>query len=626
MRVFAPTRKGCAAALLVLLLSAPYASAQTQDATLDLDMKLSVDRVNDDGSPYSDFPKDAIPNDPPTELKGPIDAVPEYEKVAPGPIVIGPIGVKGLVFNNVGPSWSPTQQWCVRVNQAPVDVYFLADTTGSMGGQIKAIQTAASTMHASLTGTLTNLNLGVGGYKDFGDTYVFQNFQPIASLTATQFQTATNNWVAGGGGDWPEANLYALHQVATVPSINWRGSSIRVAVWFGDAPGHDPSGGVSLALAQASLTAAGIRVIALDCAALNSGGQATTLATATGGQYYASVSSASIAATMVTSLVGSVAITIKPVVTCPANTPVVIEFIPPTVTSTPLKPGCFQVRVKACAEGECVKPATYTCTVSFVDVSNNQVISTAPITINTAGTDTTPPVFSPAIPPVSYLVECPNKYVFPELTAVDNCDGPVPVKKKCTSSGPPGGGCINGYTETCTWTAVDSAGNVASVTQSVTYQDSTPPFIKPACKKAVLCLNETGDYGTLCINTAKYKKCFDDSCSDVKDVTITCGSCTTFPPSTPFSFQCSPGSNPDELCFTFKGPVREKPWCCDLKAVVTDACGNTASYPFPKICVFSPYTMAPPVQQCTGGIFPIGPPPSSDGGPGSNNGKGGGKA
>ena len=49
---------------------------------------------------------------------------------------------------------------------------------------------------------------------------------------------------------------------AWVKDVGWRADSSRIIAWFGDAPGHDPSGGHSLADVTAALTASpGIRIV-----------------------------------------------------------------------------------------------------------------------------------------------------------------------------------------------------------------------------------------------------------------------------------------------------------------------------------------------------------------------------
>ena len=128
---------------------------------------------------------------------------------------------------------------------APADIYFLADNTGSMTPAIVSVQTGASAMFSALS-SLPGLQFGVGSYRDFenpGDppSVAFQNLQPITNSTAA-VTAAFGTWSATGGGDGPEAQLFALDQVAQPAggSIGWRPGVQHIVVWFGDAPGHDP--------------------------------------------------------------------------------------------------------------------------------------------------------------------------------------------------------------------------------------------------------------------------------------------------------------------------------------------------------------------------------------------------
>src|SRR5206468_11724265 len=63
----------------------------------------------------------------------------------------------------------------------------------------------------------------------------------------------------------------------------WRPGSTRVIAWFGDAPGHDPSGTATLPTTIAALLAQNIRVIAVNVGDLDGFGQATAITSATGG-------------------------------------------------------------------------------------------------------------------------------------------------------------------------------------------------------------------------------------------------------------------------------------------------------------------------------------------------------
>ena len=122
------------------------------------------------------------------------------------------------------------------------DVYLLADTTGSMGPIISAVQAGIDTV-VNFPFPAFDVAWGVGNYKDFpipsSSPYAFEH-----QLSPTTDRTAVHNavftWSAADGSDTPEGQLYALTQIATDPAIGWRAGSKRILVWFGDAPGHDP--------------------------------------------------------------------------------------------------------------------------------------------------------------------------------------------------------------------------------------------------------------------------------------------------------------------------------------------------------------------------------------------------
>lgn len=120
-----------------------------------------------------------------------------------------------------------------------VDVYFLADTTGSMGSILAAVKAGATTILNTSYGA-ADIAFGVGQYKDFlsGDPFCFQNqLSPTTSKPAAA--AAINSWVASGGADNDEGQLFALDQLGTLGGI-WRSGAKRIIVWFGDQPGHEP--------------------------------------------------------------------------------------------------------------------------------------------------------------------------------------------------------------------------------------------------------------------------------------------------------------------------------------------------------------------------------------------------
>jgi len=199
------------------------------------------------------------------------------------------------------------------------DIFFLADTTGSMGGAIGNVQTNAASVMAQVLAAQSTAQFGVGEYRDVGDAFVYQLNQAITPSTAAA-GAAIAGWAAGGGGDIPECQLFALQQVATSGATGFRTGSSRIVVWFGDAPGHDPCNGSSLASATAALVAANIRVIAISTGAnqLNATGQAASIAAATGGLFLPGASDSQVAQAILNGL-SNLPVTVTHTVSCDAG-------------------------------------------------------------------------------------------------------------------------------------------------------------------------------------------------------------------------------------------------------------------------------------------------------------------
>jgi len=187
-----------------------------------------------------------------------------YIRVMP---ILSPPEVEAIVF----PGQSIQIQKTVRTPAiAPMpDVYFLADTTGSMYTVVAAVQAAAGTILNTISALDPSAQFGAGWYKDFPyDTAAWGASSIGDAATALAIIAG---WEGSGGYDGPEGQFAALFNLATDSSISWRDGSSRILVWFGDAPGHDPipadfTGHLDLdeATVTAALVAAGIRVIAIS--------------------------------------------------------------------------------------------------------------------------------------------------------------------------------------------------------------------------------------------------------------------------------------------------------------------------------------------------------------------------
>jgi len=233
----------------------------------------------------------------------------------------------------LGPGGSATVNKVVHTPPIPPnpDLVFIADTTGSMGGAIDNVRTNAADILAEVSAAQPTAQFAVAEYKDFTDASPFRVNQALTDDDAA-VQAGIDQWSASGGGDFPEANLNALFRVAT-DAVSFRADSTRIAVIFGDAPSHDPSGGHSLADTSAALQAAGIRVVAVDVGALDSTGQFTNLTAATGGVLLSGVAGDEVAEAILEGI-RAIEVTVTPtVISCPAGISLTFSPANRTVTS-----------------------------------------------------------------------------------------------------------------------------------------------------------------------------------------------------------------------------------------------------------------------------------------------------
>lgn len=118
-----------------------------------------------------------------------------------------------------------------------LDLLFLIDTTGSMGGEIRKIQATISDISyqiSTLPGS-PKVRYGAVAYKDRGDSYVTRKFGFTGSLS--EFSSFLNTLSASGGGDIPESLNEALH--VAVNDMNWnKAEAVRLAFLVADAPPH----------------------------------------------------------------------------------------------------------------------------------------------------------------------------------------------------------------------------------------------------------------------------------------------------------------------------------------------------------------------------------------------------
>jgi hypothetical protein len=105
-----------------------------------------------------------------------------------------------------------------RARLGRADIFFLVDTTGSMGLAINNVRTSlATTIVPAIGDAIADAVMGVGDFRDFpvmpfgdaGDWPVVIRQAMTADVSAVQ--TALNGLRAGGGGDVPEASTEGLY-------------------------------------------------------------------------------------------------------------------------------------------------------------------------------------------------------------------------------------------------------------------------------------------------------------------------------------------------------------------------------------------------------------------------------
>jgi hypothetical protein len=267
------------------------------------------------------------------------------------------------VATNLPPGGSTTVTKAVEtppVGSSVLDVYFLADTTGSMGSSLANVQASIADILAAVDTGATDVRFGAGDYKDFAcDPVPFNSAAPIpaADDDGAAATAAVTAWSASGGCDTPEAGLFALEALAT-GDAGFRVGALPVIVWFGDAPSHDPicasvTGGatdVTEASATAALQAAGAKVIAVSttsgpgldddpgtagygtgCSGTGSAGQAGRITAATGGLSFSGVDPDGVADAILSGL-ASLPVTVAPSATCDPGLSLAFDAPSKTVT------------------------------------------------------------------------------------------------------------------------------------------------------------------------------------------------------------------------------------------------------------------------------------------------------
>lgn len=175
------------------------------------------------------------------------------------------------------------------VRPARLEMVFVIDTTGSMGGLLEAAkQRIWGIVNDVIRETHSSVRVGLVAYRDRGDAYVTQVL-PLTEDLDKVYMTLMD-YQAAGGGDGPEDVRTALAD--SVNRIPWSQASAgtpRIIFLVGDAPPHDDYDDVADTLTTAANAAQrGIIINTIQCGLSAQTEQAWKAIAARGqGQYFA---------------------------------------------------------------------------------------------------------------------------------------------------------------------------------------------------------------------------------------------------------------------------------------------------------------------------------------------------
>lgn len=149
-----------------------------------------------------------------------------------------PMVLVGLLSSFVQAEEPVVDQKTETKTRPQIEVVFVLDTTGSMGGLIQSAKDKIWSIANELVNTepTPQIKFGLIGFRDRGDQYITQ----ITDLTddLDNIHTKLMAFAAAGGGDGPESVNQALYE--SVSKINWTNKRevLKIVFLVGDAPPH----------------------------------------------------------------------------------------------------------------------------------------------------------------------------------------------------------------------------------------------------------------------------------------------------------------------------------------------------------------------------------------------------
>ncbi|MBN8843376.1 MAG: VWA domain-containing protein, partial [Sphingomonadales bacterium] len=130
-----------------------------------------------------------------------------------------------------------------------LDLMLVVDTTGSMGDEIRYLQSELRSIIAAISDKHRDLDIRIGFvfYRDEGDDYVTRTIAFDRDIGRVQGALARRD--ANGGGDYPEAMDQALIRAV---GQEWRPDAVKSLLLVADAPPHDEKFGRTWKAAEAA--------------------------------------------------------------------------------------------------------------------------------------------------------------------------------------------------------------------------------------------------------------------------------------------------------------------------------------------------------------------------------------
>jgi Mg-chelatase subunit ChlD len=152
------------------------------------------------------------------------------------------IGIVPLIFSASAMlgCWQPLFATTAPTRQSKprIEVCFVLDTTGSMGGLIEGAKQKIWSIANEMIGAqpTPELKLGLIGYRDRDDEYVVKSFSLTDDIDAIYGHL--REFQAGGGGDAPESVNEALAEA--IHKMPWSNDNkvLKIIFLVGDAPPH----------------------------------------------------------------------------------------------------------------------------------------------------------------------------------------------------------------------------------------------------------------------------------------------------------------------------------------------------------------------------------------------------